>query len=560
MLVPSSIKEFDSQGEKILFSKLKADNRYENLIILHSQFLAQHIKSVSGEIDFLLLFPNHGIFALELKHGRVERTHGVWKFYNKKGDVNTSTKGPFRQVSDAMHSLRKWILENCHISKKPRLKKLLFGTGVIFSGINEFIDVGTEGFHWQILYRELIVRNKLMEYFENLSKGWHNERSTQPWYDYHDSRPSEEDCLYILKLLRGDFSKDYTLLNKIRDNATVIKNFTNSQLDNYAHIFYNNRNLITGPAGTGKTILAYQLAIELIKGNNRVLFLCFNARLGKKIKYEFSKIPESNNSFFGNYHSFLLANCNLPFEDTTIFYKEKLPLEFLLQNEEFDKFDYLIIDESQDLINETNLLVFDHIISGGLEKGKWSFFGDFEKQNLYEENSNIELLTQVFFTRYKPLKINCRNSRLIMNQNRLMTGVSYDGCLNDLNNEQVTLKFPSENNQVKVLDSIISNLFDSKIDYSRITVLYPENSFKMAVLQSSQYKSLLESKLLDFSTIHSFKGLENDFIIVTGFQELTSEKAKQLLYIAISRATFKLYIIFSKKLQSEFYHLISNQL
>lgn len=290
MLIPSTIKDFDSQGEKILFNKLKTDSRYNGLIILHSQFLAQHITSVSGEIDFLLLYPNHGVFALELKHGRVERIGGVWKFYNRKGEVNTSTKGPFRQVNDAMHSLRKWILQNCHISKKPKLEKILFGTGVIFSGIDEFIDIGPEGFPWQVLYREFIVRNKLIDYFENLSRGWHNERSSQIWYDLHQSRPSEDDCLYILKLLRGDFSRDYTLLNKIRDNASVIEAFTNSQLDKYSHIFYNDRNLITGPAGTGKTILAYQLAIELIKSNNRVLFLCFNARLGKKIKHEFSKL------------------------------------------------------------------------------------------------------------------------------------------------------------------------------------------------------------------------------------------------------------------------------
>lgn len=268
----------------------------------------------------------------------------------------------------------------------------------------------------------------------------------------------------------------------------------------------------------------------------------------------------SDNSFFGHYHSFLLTNCKIVLEDTNSFYKEKLPLEFLLQNEEFDTYDYLVIDESQDLINETNLLVFDHVIEGGLEKGKWSFFGDFEKQNLYEEDSNIELLSQFFFTKYKPLKINCRNPTLIMNQNKIMTGVSYDGCLNNLNNEQVTLKFPSESNQVNILDTIISTLLDAKIDSRRITVLSPEKSFKAVLLESSQHKNLFGEGKLDFSTIHSFKGLENEFIIVAGFQELTSHRAKQLLYIAISRAIFKLYMVFSKKLQSEFSNLISNQL
>lgn len=560
MLIPANVKDFDSQGEKILFNKLKTDNRYDDLIILHSQFLAKHITSISGEIDFLLLYPNHGIFALELKHGRIERIEGVWKFYNRKGEVNTSTKGPFRQVNDTMHSLRKWILDNCHNSKKTRVEKILFGTGVIFSGIDEYIDVGTEGFQWQVLYRDFIVSNRLDEYFDNLSRGWHNERASQRWYRPSESRPSKDDCLYILKLLRGDFSRDYTLLNKIRDNHTNIQSLTNSQLESYSHIFYNDRNLITGPAGTGKTILAYQLAIDLIKTNKKILFICFNSNLGNKIKGEFSRILESSDSFFGHYHSFLLANCKTLVENSNSFYKEKLPLEFLLQNEEFIPFDYLIIDESQDLINDTNLLVFDHILRGGLDRGQWSFFGDFEKQNLYEEDSNIELLNQFFFAKYKPLKTNCRNSFRIMDQNKLMTGVIYEGCLNKLNNEQVTLKFPSEKNLVKVLDEIISNLIEEEITPDKITILSPENSFKSILIDSSQYKNLIIEGRLKFSTIHSFKGLENDFIIVTGFQELISDKAKQLLYIAISRAIFKLYMIFKKKLEPEFSHLISNQL
>lgn len=559
MLIPAHIKEFDSQGEKIFFNKLKSDSRYDDLIVLHSVFLAKHLTSISGEIDFLLLYPNHGVFALELKHGRVERIDGVWKFYNRKGEMNTSTKGPFRQVNDTMHSLRRWILENCHKSKKAKIEKILFGTGVILSGIDEFIDVGAEGFQWQILYREFIVHNRLKEYFDNLSRGWHNERSSQKWYRVDESRPSKDDCFYLLKLLRGDFSQDYSILNKIRDNYLNIQSFTDSQLDSYSHIFYNDRNLITGPAGTGKTILAYQLAVELIKMNKRILFLCFNVNLGNKIKTEFSKIPESSNSFLGNYHSFLLTNCKTKFEDSDSFYKENLPLEFLLQNEKFDTYDYLIIDESQDLINETNLLVFDHILSRGLEKGHWSFFGDFEKQNLYEKDSNIELLNQFFFAKYKPLKINCRNSLRIMNQNNLMTGVSYDDCLNNLNQEKVTIKFPSEKNMIKVLDQIILNLIDENVSPDKITILSPENSFKGLILESSQYRNLILEGKLQFGTIHSFKGLENDFIIVAGFQELISDKAKQLLYIAISRAIFKLYMIFKKSLESEFSYLISNK-
>ena len=241
------------------------------------------------------------------------------------------------------------------------------------------------------------------------------------------------------------------------------------------------------------------------------------------------------------------------------FSRKKLPLEFLLQNEEFEKYDHLIIDESQDLINETNLLVFDHILKGGLEKGRWSLFGDFEKQNLYEEDSNIEILNQFSFSKYEPLNINCRNSLKITDQNKMMTGVTYKSCLNIDNSERVSIKFPIESSQIKELDNIISKLLNDGVNPQKITILYPEKSFLRILFEKSVHSELIRDKEIDHETIHSFKGLENDIIIVIGFKELISDKAKQLLYVAISRATFKLYLLFSNKLESEFTYLISNQ-
>ncbi|HHV00457.1 MAG TPA: hypothetical protein GXX76_11475 [Bacteroidales bacterium] len=36
-----------------------------------------------GEIDFLVLAPKLGVFALEVKGGRVRREDGVWYFTNR---------------------------------------------------------------------------------------------------------------------------------------------------------------------------------------------------------------------------------------------------------------------------------------------------------------------------------------------------------------------------------------------------------------------------------------------------------------------------------------------
>ena len=93
--------EFNSDGEKMVYNALLRE--CPEYIVLHSVFLNRHIKGISGEIDLLVLIPGCGFFCLEVKHGSVERfENGKWKFKD-----TIKSKGPFQQVKEAMHSLRK---------------------------------------------------------------------------------------------------------------------------------------------------------------------------------------------------------------------------------------------------------------------------------------------------------------------------------------------------------------------------------------------------------------------------------------------------------------------
>ena len=559
MIYPEIIDSFESQGEKIFHYKLRTDPKFKNCLILHSLFLSKHVKNISGEIDFLVLFPNKGIFALELKHGNVSREQGVWYYKNKKGKVTESTKGPFRQVSDAMHSLRNWILLNCSESKKDKISKFLFGNGVIFSGIEEPIELGTEAFGWQVLYRDSIVSNGTFDFMCNLSRGWHNELRGKYFYDNELSKPSADDCRYIVKLLRGDFSKAYSLLNKTKDNRKVIENLTEEQVSQYEHISFNPRNLVQGIAGTGKTVLAYKLAIEKISEKKRIMFVCFNNNLGDKISIDFCNY--STDSFFGSFHSFLTKRTQgKNSEKDGKYYTHELPIDFLIQNEGFLKFDYLIIDEAQDLISEEYLMVFDHVLKGGLIGGRWSFFGDFENQNIYGEKNNLVLLEPYPFSRYKPLDVNCRNTIEIMNKNSVLTSVKYKNCLNINAAEKVFIRFPIHSKQIRVLSHEMNKLIEEGASLSQISILCPSNSEVERIKSSSLMKDLTDRDKINLTTIQSFKGLENDFVFLIGFSELTSDYSQQLLYIGISRACYKLFLIFDKSIEQEYINLLTQKL
>ena len=122
-MIPGTIPSDASTGEKLVFSLLRNDRNCKDFIVVHSLFIADHLTAISGEIDFLVLAPGKGIFALEVKHGRVARNKGVWEFTNRSGNTSSSVRGPFRQASDAMHSLRKILQEKS--SENSRLRAMV---------------------------------------------------------------------------------------------------------------------------------------------------------------------------------------------------------------------------------------------------------------------------------------------------------------------------------------------------------------------------------------------------------------------------------------------------
>ena len=249
-----------------------------------------------------------------------------------------------------------------------------------------------------------------------MSKGFHNKYSGKRWYEVNDSRPSKKDCQEIFKLLRGDFSYSYTTLNQILDEENLIDHFTEEQFETLSFMEYNDRVLIQGGAGTGKTIMATEWFQRNVAAGLRVGLICYNNKLGNKLNSELSAVINLNktNSFAGNLHSYMISlTGKVPPEiNPQQFYEIDLPLEsiFVLEDiHEEDRYDLLIIDESQDLMTESYLDVFDSMLKGGLSNGKWVLFGDFCNQLIYQNDPNkvLNILSaKSSFVKLPPSKTN----------------------------------------------------------------------------------------------------------------------------------------------------------
>ena len=93
--------------------------------MLHSLGIATHQRVIHGEMDFLVLAPGLGMFALEVKGGRVKRKLGKWHFVNKYGNIDEKVRGPFDQAWEGVYSIRKSIELKLDTSHK-HLKNMIF--------------------------------------------------------------------------------------------------------------------------------------------------------------------------------------------------------------------------------------------------------------------------------------------------------------------------------------------------------------------------------------------------------------------------------------------------
>ena len=94
-----------TKGEGILFDRFNKSKNTDNCYIMHSYLLQDHRNQKYGEIDFLILAPNYGIFIIEVKSSHTIKVNkGTWYFYNKKGGLDYKKHiSPFKQANENMH-------------------------------------------------------------------------------------------------------------------------------------------------------------------------------------------------------------------------------------------------------------------------------------------------------------------------------------------------------------------------------------------------------------------------------------------------------------------------
>ena len=262
-----------------------------------------------------------------------------------------------------------------------------------------------------------------------------------------------------MEALRSDFIRAYMPFEEQGEDTVRITSadietlrlrrisLTVEQMINLNAMTRSERSVVDGAAGTGKTVLAMELAKRRYEAGESVALLCSNSNLSARFERWVETLPKE-----GRGRIVTGTPATLPLKvlsgEARARHQRRLDespdLEGMLRRGflvsewegfieetvadlgEGGLFDYLVVDEAQNLCDEVFLRLQDAMLKRGLIGGRWAMFGDFVNQTLIRdvvEGDGKEALRTWVRTQTNSLmdtnwydgllEINCRNTQEI---------------------------------------------------------------------------------------------------------------------------------------------------
>lgn len=516
-MIPARPHDTRSRAELMVFDSLRSmtpsGEGADQCVAFHSLNLTQHPNKRFGEIDFLVTSPR-GILVLEVKGGGIRCENGRWVYIDRAGKEHVKNESPFRQAETALHGLFNSLKDKF---PKRILESFAFGFGVIFPDC-EWRQAGAE---WD---PHTLADAKAFRHFDRWLESLFTYWRDKAHLTGSSGSPSPGDLKEIQSFLRPDFESVPALGSQVRQ---IEENLVRLTEDQYALLDVaeaNPRTFCTGGAGTGKTFLAAELARRWVANGDQVLLVCASPWLKAWIHSQLSL------------KGLTIATCDA--------------VSTAASRAGIAKFDKLIVDEAQDLMQIVSLDILDSHLNGSLTRGAWCMFGDLQNQAGLVgqiESEALEWLNQLSPVRL-PLRVNCRNTLQVIDviKGKLHADMGIRGTGNG-----PPVRYTSATNTevaVAALEREIKALINLGLSYSQITVLSPleyRNSIASRLPEKTRSKILeldvygirhFPPDAISFSTIPNFKGLENDAVILVELPSTDHPTFASLSYVGMSRA------------------------
>ena len=563
LMPPSIDPETPSEGERHvfhLFAEAAAAGEGGGWTVLHSQDLAHHRRQLEGEIDFLVVAPGLGVLVLEVKGcHRLQRTGGMWHY---GADPEGDPRGPFKQASEAMHSLRERLVRH-----HPHLEGVPFVSAACFPFL-DFREPSEEWHAWQVVDKGKLEQQGVVACVTAVLRQARQLFAARraAWFSEAGGEPAPDHCDDIVELLRPDYEFFESPKARARRIDEEVRRFTELQFSALDAMQRNRRVVFDGPAGTGKTLLALEAARRGHAAGRRVLLLCFNRPLAVWLAEQAAGTAEAT-----TVHDHMRRAAGIREgapelgSDDARFWEVELPQRAWdgLVDHPGD-YDELVVDEAQDVFRGRFRDVLDVSVAGGLREGFWRVFGDFAHQAIYGDAVDLDTFCRedgggcaVF-----ELRQNCRNPPAIAALACAGAGIgAYPAVLRADEDEPPAVRFYRDAAQQReLLRAALDELAAAGFTGPQVAVLSTHRDARSAAasLTEPPWRDRLCPLVHDgprgpvvelrggktrYASVHRFKGLEARAVVLTDVESLETARERDLFYVGATRATRRLVVL-----------------
>lgn len=511
-IIPEAIqKEPLRSAEIMVYNALK--NTPKNWFVLYgvNYFLKKNKTSwIEGEADFVVLSPQIGLVVIEVKGGQVGRDEDGWFSMDRYGEKHL-IKDPSLQAASCKHHIVKFLKENISIGDKfIPAKHMVCFPNVSVKDSRTLIELPRE---MQIFAEDLNSIEKHIVAF------------TQRHYDENLSPLTDMECENFANILKPNFKYPTRWSLQVERQNLIMNSLTDEQSYIWDLVGKNQKIALSGPAGSGKTILGIKLAKKFIENNEKVLII----------------VPSySLRQYYEN---------SLDHKVTIVCYQNNFFEESAID------YDLIIVDEGQDIDDDLWISLYASYHIDRI-KNLLVIFDSNQKFKNCNSISPFENLVQLHLTKV------IRNTKPIGE----FTAQFYVGNIKENiigpDGVQVQYTVCEDGQYFDTVTELIHNyVVKEGFQFSDITVLFGQSGRRQFIIDRSTKKIKknkygISYKLLSAATgviyknpyiiadsVFHFRGLESNIIILCDIDQDDIQTLQSKCYVGASRARNILHIV-----------------